>query len=71
MERKITGAIFILVSAILYSANSISITNLAFDDNESALRIAQESLGSSLIIFSALSFIIGVIYLVLSEIKRK
>lgn len=61
MEKLLSGLMFILMSAILYSANVISVTISKLDYG------GQSEIGYSLIILSVVSLVVGIILLLMAE----
>lgn len=74
MNKRGTGAIFCLTAGILFSARYITaaifMSNIASWD-EALFAAGLEYQGDALLIFSIISFAIGIIYLVRSEIEER
>ncbi|WP_252505033.1 hypothetical protein [Sporosarcina sp. Marseille-Q4943] len=65
MMKTFSGVIFILISAILYSANVISVSIAKVNYG------GQSAVGYSLIIFSIIAVVLGVILLLMREKEVK
>lgn len=72
MSKRVTGAIFCLIAGILFSARYI--TAAIFMSNTSSwdsglFKAGLEYQGNALLVFSIISLIVGIIYLIWSEIE--
>lgn len=74
MNKRGTGAIFCLIAGLLFSARYITaaifMSNVASWDSV-LFAAGLEYQGNSLLIFSGISFVLGVIYLVWGEIEDR
>ncbi|MDC7286596.1 hypothetical protein NXH76_02160 [Blautia schinkii] len=74
MNRRVTGAIFCLTAGILFSARYITaaifMSNISSWDSE-LFKAGLEYQGYALLVLSIISLIVGITYLIWSEIEDK
>lgn len=74
MNKRGTGTIFCLIASLLFSARYITVaifmSNTASWDNE-LFALGLEYQGNALLVFSIISLIIGITYLVWAEIDER
>ena len=74
MTKRSVGVIFCLISALLFSARYISaaifISNITSWDSD-LFAVALDYIGIPLLVFSIISLIAGVFYLIWGEISEK
>lgn len=74
MNRRVTGAIFCLIAGLLFSARYITaaifMSNISSWDRE-LFKAGLEYQGEALLVLSIISLIVGITYLIWSEIEEK
>jgi hypothetical protein len=74
MNRRGTGVIFILISALLFSARYITAAIFSTGISTWSMELYQSMLGytgNMLLIFSIISLVVGIIYLIFGEFQNR